>query len=253
MSVDLVVARFNENIQWLHDVSPSIRIIVYDKSVGIRKNNDYKSFKSRLIVHTLPNVGRETDTYLNHIIRYYDDMADTTIFCQGYPFVHSPQFLGLIRPECIARYSDIQTLSCQFMVDRGMPPAHIVAKCTDLDILGFHAALYPYSTYTLDHTWYADEGIPWIYKNYLSMFNLPNGTNIIKHLFDEVGLKTDSEVGDVAYICISALFAVAKARVTKIPLTVYENIKRLNLTNSAIGYVMERAWMTIFGYKTICL
>jgi hypothetical protein len=48
-------------------------------------------------VETLPNVGREAQTYLHHIVQRYDDLADVTVFCQGKPFDHVSNFHGVLR------------------------------------------------------------------------------------------------------------------------------------------------------------
>ena len=78
---DLVVAKYTENISWLqhfmglnHDRHA---IFVYDKSDD--PSPEYIA---------LPNIGREAHTFLEHIIRFYDDLADVTVFVQGNPFDH---------------------------------------------------------------------------------------------------------------------------------------------------------------------
>jgi|SRR3989338_776252 len=79
MRKQLVVARYRENISWLRKTQ--LPAIVYDKHL------------------TLPNVGREATTYLYHIIKNYDNLADITMFVQGEPFIHAPQFLELINSD----------------------------------------------------------------------------------------------------------------------------------------------------------
>ena len=39
-------------------------------------------------VHQLPNVGREAHTYLHHIVSNWDNLAEYTLFLQGWPFDH---------------------------------------------------------------------------------------------------------------------------------------------------------------------
>ena len=39
--------------------------------------------KCQCKVIPLPNVGRESHTYLTHIVTQYDDLSDYTIFFQG--------------------------------------------------------------------------------------------------------------------------------------------------------------------------
>ena len=72
-SVELVIARYREDASWVEGMGfPSV---IYDKS------GDPGPF-------ALPNIGRETHTYLTHIVRRYPDFADFTIFLQADPFGH---------------------------------------------------------------------------------------------------------------------------------------------------------------------
>ena len=67
----IVVARYNENIDWLN--SEKDHCIIYNKSKPLNIPNEI----------ILPNVGRESHTYLYHIIENYDNLSDKTIFFQG--------------------------------------------------------------------------------------------------------------------------------------------------------------------------
>lgn len=85
MSVDIVVAKFREDISWvqtLKKANPSYTIMVYDKSG--EPLQDYEFCK----VSALPNLGREAETILHHIVEHWDSLADNTLFCQGHPFDH---------------------------------------------------------------------------------------------------------------------------------------------------------------------
>ena len=46
---------------------------------------------------SLPNVGREAHTYLTHLLERYDSLPDITVFCQGHPFDHAPDFHARLR------------------------------------------------------------------------------------------------------------------------------------------------------------
>ncbi len=48
-------------------------------------------------VHSLPHVGREAFSYLTHIVTRYDSLADITVFAQGKPFDHVPDFHACLR------------------------------------------------------------------------------------------------------------------------------------------------------------
>ncbi len=70
----IVIARYNEDIRWLlpfKDIT-----IIYNKG-----NHDIILNKFQTIY--LENVGRESHTYLYHIINNYDNLADKTLFFQG--------------------------------------------------------------------------------------------------------------------------------------------------------------------------
>ncbi len=80
MTIQYVIARYQEDISWANSVS---NCIIYNKSTS-QPNTIHP-------VVSLPNVGREGHTYLHHIISNYDKLDDYTVFLQGYPFDHSPQ------------------------------------------------------------------------------------------------------------------------------------------------------------------
>ncbi len=73
MRVQVVVARYLEDVSWLAELG--LPCVVYDKSGAPGPN-------------ALPNLGRETHTYLTHIVAAYPDFADFTVFVQGSPFFH---------------------------------------------------------------------------------------------------------------------------------------------------------------------
>jgi hypothetical protein len=81
-SLDLVVARYKENIEWLkeYDDGSFDRLFVYNKS---NKLLEYKSGAREYIYKELPNVGVCDHTYLYHIIDNYDNLADVTVFLPG--------------------------------------------------------------------------------------------------------------------------------------------------------------------------
>lgn len=81
--LEMVVAKFHENIDWLDNMNFSK--IIYNK--GSNLNPTYVN---------LNNVGREAHTCLHHIITRWDDLADFTIFTQADPFRHSYNFLNII-------------------------------------------------------------------------------------------------------------------------------------------------------------
>ena len=75
MSIGLIVSRFNEDISWLKQ-HQEFKIYIYNKGEKILDNN----FKN---IISLKNVGRESHTWLYHIVNNYDNLDDISIFLQG--------------------------------------------------------------------------------------------------------------------------------------------------------------------------
>ena len=82
MSVRLVIAKYKEDVTWTNKIKEH-KITVYDKSDSPIIN----SIK-------LPNIGRETHTFLHHIVENYDNLDDVTVFLQGNPFEHIQVIMG---------------------------------------------------------------------------------------------------------------------------------------------------------------
>ena len=80
MKTEIIIARYNEDISWsnrFHDLR-----VIYNKGNSRITQDDI----------FLENMGRETDTFLRHIIRNYDSLADVSIFLQGCPHEITPGF-----------------------------------------------------------------------------------------------------------------------------------------------------------------
>lgn len=72
--IDVVLSRFNEDISWTHDLGRDCRLFTYNKGSGPPP--------------WLPNVGREAQTYLHHIVRIYGQFSEWTFFSQADPAPH---------------------------------------------------------------------------------------------------------------------------------------------------------------------
>jgi len=85
--IDMVLARYNENLNWWFGSSVRRlidRTFVYNKGATITIPNEPCNF-----IEQMPNAGRESSTYIHHIIEHYDDLGDYTVFLQGNPHDHS--------------------------------------------------------------------------------------------------------------------------------------------------------------------
>ena len=73
--MNIIISKYKEDVSWTSRFKKS-SIIIYDKS----------GEKSPYI--SLPNIGRESHTYLTYIIDNYDNLSEYTCFLQGNPFDH---------------------------------------------------------------------------------------------------------------------------------------------------------------------
>ena len=88
-SMELVVARYEEDLRWLKRVPSSFKILVYNKG-STQALPESLHTKEGMSVLSLPNIGREAHSYLTHLITRYDSLPSITVFCQGRPFDHAP-------------------------------------------------------------------------------------------------------------------------------------------------------------------
>lgn len=87
MKFDIVIAHYTENLNWVRSLThPSIRrVFIYTKGPVVA------DLSSEAVSHSyLPNVGRESHTYLWHSVHNFHEiesgkMADFTFFVQGSP------------------------------------------------------------------------------------------------------------------------------------------------------------------------
>ena len=71
----LIIARYNENLDWLTKYN-DFKILVYNKGEELDQNYNFKVLK-------LENLGRESHTWLTHIVNNYNNLNDINIFLQG--------------------------------------------------------------------------------------------------------------------------------------------------------------------------
>ena len=85
----VVIARYLENIQWVEKLK--IPHFIYNKGPEI-----LNSMSRYNIIARPENMGRESETYLYHIIENYDQLPDYLVLLQGNPFDHCPSVLSIL-------------------------------------------------------------------------------------------------------------------------------------------------------------
>ena len=83
-TVDVVLARYDEELSWLAEEAilsqPGTRTLVYGKGENAKVPS---TLPNHTLLIMLPNVGRESHSYLHHVVEHYDDLADWTVFSQA--------------------------------------------------------------------------------------------------------------------------------------------------------------------------
>ena len=83
----LVVTRYDENLSWIDNIEDDI--VIYNKGFPLLPYE----FKE------LPNIGREADSMLYHIVNNYHNLSDELVFLQGDPFDHCWDLLKLLEEK----------------------------------------------------------------------------------------------------------------------------------------------------------
>ncbi|KAI7470646.1 hypothetical protein KC351_g12563 [Hortaea werneckii] len=99
-ALDLVIARYDESAEQVANdinalvVLPNLgplnpNVIIYDKAEDANTSTWADDLEDRLLPHiplnvvVKPNIGREAEAYLGHILDHWDDLADHTLFSQA--------------------------------------------------------------------------------------------------------------------------------------------------------------------------
>lgn len=196
--IELVVSKYKEDISWTQKVSSKLKITTYDKST---QNS----------INSLPNVGRESHTYLHHIISRWDSLAEITVFCQGNPFDHCHNFIDILN-----------SMKNEYFFYNFLG----ILRVSNVDdkFIGY-GPLLTCTKYGLPHS---------------EPVQLP-----IPQDCQYLGLNCTEEISFYA----GAQFSVHKDIIKKRPLQFYQNaIQLVNKDISPIsGYSFERLWHIIFG------
>ncbi len=168
LKIDLVVAKYKEDVSWVEEVKSKYNVIVYSKDEN-ETNSDFE---------ILPNVGRESQTYVHHIIKNFENLADCTIFTQGYPFDHKGDFVRHI--------SEIDYLN----IDKFLPIGVGTYTCDDNGNPhhpGLQCGLYT-------------EELLGEYRNYFEFY--PGALFVLtKSAILEKGIKYFQRLNDIHYEC----------------------------------------------------
>lgn len=214
-SVEIVVARYNEDLEWLKD-SPFNKydITVYNKG----DNDDFaKPLNVRRVIR-LKNVGKCDHTYLHHIVNNYDRLSDVTVFLPG------------------STDMDYKSKKARRLMDEieKTDQATFINEVAHKDI---KQELY---NFTLEE---------WKTSNQTNQNKNPESKTTPAKI-RPFGRWFESNFGNiqVSNITYAGIFSVAKLDILQHPLKYYESLEAQLSTSSnpEVGHYFERAWAAVF-------
>jgi Protein of unknown function (DUF3431) len=214
--IELVIARYNEDLAWLKN-SPYDG---YIHSIYNKGPTSIPGVSADEVVINLPNLGRESHTYLYHIITRYDSLSELTVFLPGSAEVHSVKN---------------KILSHLFSTIALTPLTNFPSSKYDEGILA------KFDSFSLDQWMSRDTGnnainperalVPCLIRPFGAWFrsNFPN-LPVIK---------------PVAWM---GIFAVAREHIRQHPREYYEKLLTYveSSSNPECGHYFERAWGAVF-------
>ena len=255
MKTEIVVARYNENLDWLKKIKKSkdIKITIYNKG-----KDDINIPFIRL-----PNIGRESHTYLYHIINNYNNLADQTIFCQGDSIFHSPNFLDLIN-KYRKKFEPVQPLSAWYWPEDEEPfflynpPKPVLEATKNLWIDGkakIHVEYMDNSFITLFPFHYVENNFIKLIDKLKSSYNIDNALQFNVERFRLKNVDLDYLIP----ICFSAIFSINKEAILDNSIDFYNNIMSILIYDVRQNYMknkkmdhglfLEKLWLVIFNYR----
>ena len=217
-SIEVVIAAYQNNFdirspyfihEWIKKINHPITI--YNKDNLPINSTDTK-------VVNLINMGRESHSYLYHIITNYNSLADITIFTQGNPFDHCPEFIKIANCYSIKQMNDLAK-KCN---KRNWPESN-----DDFCMFG-HLSNYKYSQYSFNKITFP-QGFKFPIEKTLKIFHSKKATPATLTLN------------------WGAIFAVSRKNILKLNIDEYKELYDLHYKYCSLPWAMELIWYHIFN------
>ena len=217
LDIMLVVSRYNESLEWLNDAPfNKYPVIIYNKG----SNENFIKPGKLVDIINLPNVGRESHTYLCHILQNYEDdkINNITVFLPGSVDVETKRqtattLLNLVEEKKSAIFLATPKTTISSIIDFSLneySSANVVTKN--------------------DNKWENSEIRP--YGNWIKKI-IPDDENIVLNL----------------PICLWGIFSVGKNDIMQHMKQRYQNIIHEvdHASNPETGHYLERSWAAVFN------
>jgi hypothetical protein len=248
---ELIISRYQEPLSWIAHIPEEIKVVIYNKGEEITDPSVIG--RSNAIIQR-PNQGREAETYIYHILCQYNQLSGRLIFCQGYPFEHSPNFIELLQTRHL--WSEIQPLSVIWKKSHNIPPHELIENRRYNPSVPSKIRKENFSLYTWCPIEFIDDGAIRIGDLYRAKYNLKASENIASHFLMKCGLQELSGAAENAKIgsfCYGAIFSVEARLAKNIPLDCWKQTHDAALTETVGPYIFERLWLHLFGEPFLLL
>lgn len=212
--IEIVISRYNENLEWLDNELFNYPVIIYNKGIN---NNFYKPNQHKII--KLKNIGRTSHTILYHIIKNYNNLAELTVFLHG-------------SSNNTRKYNNVKKL---------------MKLVTKSNKSVFFSQVYYDSIQTQLYDFKIDEYASSDKDNY----NLNNETTLVKSNIRPFGKWYDKMFGShviTHHFAETDLIAVSKKHILQHPIEHYKRlIQETKMgSNPETGHYFERSWEAVF-------
>jgi len=242
----IVIARYNEDLSWVAQIPEGFEIFIYNKGNPIV---DISVLAKAHHIINRPNFGRESETYLYHMLHHRRADDRFTVFTQGDPFEHSPDFFALLANT--QDWDDVQPLTCQWKRHENVPPVLVLDTYDAAHQGQLRVRPERFSLYTWGPLEFIDVGALGTGLDYRKVHgDLADATHIAAHFLDLCELYDLAEqakahaMGVFAY---GAIFGLRNHRALALPSRNLEIMSYLAKGANCYGYVLERLWLHFFG------
>ena len=244
----IVIARYKEDLSWIVRIPDGFEIFVYNKGDAIV---DPAIIAKAHHIIDRPNLGRESETYLHHMLAHRRADDAYTVFTQGDPFEHSPDFLALLGNW--AYWDDLQPLTCQWKSYENVPPPLVLEAYQHAHYGELRVRPERFSLYTWGPLEFIDVGALGTGLDYRRVHgDLANATHIASHflnLCELHDLAREAERHAMGVFSYGAIFAARNHRLLSLPSRNLEIMTYLSKGANCYGYVLERLWLHFFGAR----
>jgi len=222
--VDVVIAHYKEDLKWLEPYLKRINhLFLYCKDKDLCQKGLPRDLQgAQLVIHQLPNEGRESHTYLSHLINYYDKVSDRTVFT-----------MASINGNAMRRLSFIYALS-----EKSPPETSQVSEneINKIRLFRMHS----------EHLVPRSLGDGYTPKNIIQKATHQPLNRWMWHYLQYDCLSEQRRIGQGEH---GAIFSVTRQNIHQFPRALYQSLLDANKGADSMeaGYYMERLWRFMFA------